>query len=94
MKTALVQKRHIHHYGDLVFVLSGVSITEGEDPETKANALMNELQRDSETPLVFHRTDNESHMRALVFCSYSTPNNEEIKALVFPKFEEHHKPMI
>jgi hypothetical protein len=90
MKTALIQKRHMHHYGDLVFVLSGVNVTEGEDPEAKAHALIGELQVDSETPIVFHGEDDKAHMTAFYFCSYSVPNNDDIKAMVFRSHMPHH----
>jgi hypothetical protein len=90
MKTALIQERRVHHYGDLVFVLSGVSIMEGEDSETKAHTLISELQPDSETPIVFHGEDGKAHMTAFYFCSYSVPNNEDVKAMVFRSHAPHH----
>jgi len=82
MKTILLQKRKFQNNGTLIFILSGISTTAGEDPEEKAKALIGTLQADTETSLLFHDKDKQSST-SLRFCSYSSQSNNELKGIVF-----------
>lgn len=73
-------------YGNLEFILTGVSQNADEDAETKAQALLSDMQLDSDTPYQYRAFKDF----IIPVCSYSLPGNDAIKAVVFqlPQFKK------
>ncbi|MGV3740489.1 MAG: hypothetical protein ACO1N3_04275 [Gammaproteobacteria bacterium] len=73
-------------YGNLHFILTGVSENADEDAETKAQALLSDMQLDSDTPYQYRAFKDVM----IPVCSYSLPGNDAIKAVVLqlPRFKK------
>lgn len=87
MTTSIMQKKAVSDTEQMIFILSGISVAEGENEEDKSRNLIGHLQADSESSTPFwisgpkgnhYFTDHYEHI-----CSYTMPGNEQVKAVVF-----------
>lgn len=59
--------------------MSNITISAGQDPEAIAYSLISTLRSENATPIAVHINDDLT----VSVCSYSSPDNSEIKATVF-----------
>lgn len=85
-RMSVTQKKRISDSEDLVFVISGITVADGEDEELNGEALIGELKSDNNTPILLltsaSSTDSKDNIVVPV-CAYSLPNNDQVKGLAF-----------
>lgn len=95
MTMAVLQRRDFKNeegafagYGNLFFIMSGISELPGEDAETNAQTLLSDMQLDTETAIPYHAYKDV----VVPVCSYSLPGNETVKAVVY-QMPSYKKPV-
>lgn len=94
MIMSIIQNRNFTHdagvfagYGKLIFIMSGVVIHSGEDPEVNAHVLLANMQLDTDTPFTYRAFKDT----VIPVCAYSLPDDPSVKAVVY-QVPDYKKP--